>query len=64
MPDESDEATLELANDLVSQRLETQKSGIERTETYISLGHMDPKDVDGGLLELAEEAVMTRSGRT
>ena|SRR5438270_2522519 len=37
MPDESDEATLELANDLVSQRLETQKSGIERTETKTTL---------------------------
>lgn len=28
--------------------------GIERTETYISLGHMDPKDVDAGLLDLVE----------
>ena len=31
--------------------------GVDRTETYISLGHMEPKDVDGTLLELlaAEE---------
>jgi Lrp/AsnC family transcriptional regulator, leucine-responsive regulatory protein len=28
--------------------------GIERTETYISLGHMDPKDIDAGLLGLIE----------
>jgi Lrp/AsnC family leucine-responsive transcriptional regulator len=26
--------------------------GIDRTETYISLGHMDPKDVDTALLDL------------
>jgi len=30
--------------------------GIERTETYISLGHMDPKDVDADLLEWMERA--------
>jgi Lrp/AsnC family transcriptional regulator, leucine-responsive regulatory protein len=28
--------------------------GIERTETYISLGHMDPKDIDAGLLGLID----------
>lgn len=37
MPDESDEATLELANTLVRERLESQKSGIERTETKTTL---------------------------
>jgi Lrp/AsnC family transcriptional regulator, leucine-responsive regulatory protein len=26
--------------------------GIDRTETYISLGHMEPKDVDAALLDL------------
>jgi DNA-binding Lrp family transcriptional regulator len=30
--------------------------GIERTETYISLGHMDPKDVDADLVEWMERA--------
>ena len=37
MPDESDEATLDLANTLVRERLESQKSGIERTETKTTL---------------------------
>ena len=36
--------------------------GIERTETYISLGHMDPKDVDGALLELLAVAGARRTG--
>jgi DNA-binding Lrp family transcriptional regulator len=36
--------------------------GIERTETYISLGHMDPKDVDGALLELLAVAGAMRTG--
>ena len=27
-------------------------AGIDRTETYISLGHMEPKDVDAALLDL------------
>src|SRR5881396_1361285 len=36
--------------------------GIERTETYISLGHMEPKDVDGALLELLAVAGVRRPG--
>jgi Lrp/AsnC family transcriptional regulator, leucine-responsive regulatory protein len=36
--------------------------GIERTETYISLGHMDPKDVDAAMLELVAGAASARRG--
>ena len=36
--------------------------GVERTETYISLGHMDPKDVDTGLLSLLAAAPAARGG--
>jgi Lrp/AsnC family transcriptional regulator, leucine-responsive regulatory protein len=36
--------------------------GIERTETYISLGQMAPKDVDAALLELVVGAPSGRRG--
>jgi Lrp/AsnC family leucine-responsive transcriptional regulator len=36
--------------------------GIERTETYISLGHMDPKDIDAGLLGLIDPAPARAGG--
>jgi len=36
--------------------------GVERTETYISLGHMDPKDVDAGLLGLLAAAPAASGG--
>ena len=38
--------------------------GVERTETYISLGHMDPKDVDAGLLGLLAAVPGARSAGT
>jgi len=36
--------------------------GIERTETHISLGHMQPKDVDAALLGLMVDSPTSRRG--